>query len=55
MTSRLRALANGQRCGVCSASSHAFDPNGKLTQPERLDLIRELLVNLVRLARQLRK
>lgn len=36
-------------------AGHAFDPNGKLTQPESLDLIRELLVNLVRLARQLRK
>ena len=32
-----------------------FDPYGGLTQTDSLALIRELLVNLVRLTRQLRK
>ncbi len=36
-------------------AAQAFAPNGTLTQPEGLALIRELLVNLVHLARQLRK
>jgi chromate reductase, NAD(P)H dehydrogenase (quinone) len=36
-------------------AGQVFDPNGSLTQTDSLALIRELLVNLVRLARQLHK
>lgn len=36
-------------------AGQSFDPNGSLTQTDSLALIRELLVNLVRLTRQLRK